>query len=341
MTPDGYAMHRNNGDRFFEAYPKVFNSGSEEDGVESTSSAGEKWYIRSDVDASFRTLRSAETLVSRIIERGGGQGSSSNMANFRVHMDDQLYSTIQPNVHVCPRMGELEAEYWEKSPSVKKLSDKWDKEVRPELEAGLQADVIQGRPLGLGKDYGLFSVGDCVFSHRCSTVGRTTPAETPFSDTLLEKAFSYLPVYFGLNARHAKQRVGPLMTQVLGDLETKKEKNFLLYSGHDTGPLAPLLGAFEAEVETEWVWPPFASYINFEFTSDGLARVIYAGQVLKTKYCNDFAGNICKAETLLGRLRDLSPDYEKDCTLVGRIAGEGTKTSARNVELEDEMRIYQ
>eukprot|EP00392_Amoebophrya_sp_AT5.2_P017442 g17797.t1 len=360
MTPDGYEMHRANGDRFFDAYPGVFQvqhlPGGEREKIAARSS---RWFLRSDIDASLRTVRSAETLAGRILhrmqkdlpdpdeERTGAEkqkiksGGDKNEAVAKVTLDDPFYSTMQPNSNVCPRMADLDREYWQ-APERKKLQQHWDQTVRRLLQAELGGvDVVQGRNLTLDEHYSIFSVGDCVFSHLCPTVG-AVPGTTkiPFTNSTLAKAFSYLPVYFGPNSDYPKQRVGPLIADVLDDLRESGKKNFFLYSGHDTGPLAPLLGALDVEdLEEEWRWPPFASYINFEFTSDGLARVVYAGRVLKTKLCKRKGTTgtttgtkgqekqqyeyVCDAAEFLRKLEQKLVPSEEECRQQPDGAGEG------------------
>ncbi|CAD7973009.1 unnamed protein product [Amoebophrya sp. A120] len=403
MTPDGYAMHRNNADRFFEAYPKVFKrsackqleedsgllptiwakmkeafeGGEEEDsrnfqnqadsddaddeqaerparnkvGRQQTRKAkkaqtlaqkcerekeaggAKAWYLRSDIDASLRTMRSAETLAARLLENMGIKHSK-----FEVETDDPFYSTIQPNSRFCPKMAELDAAYWEQ-PEQKEAQQKWDADVRDELVKELNSTTVQGRPLGLDHNYSLFSLGDCVFSHLCPTVGIAKGGEVPLTEQTLGKAFSYLPIYFGPNERFPKQRVGPLIKQVLDDIQNQKSKNFFLYSGHDTGPLAPMLGALQAKLTFDWVWPPFASYINFEFTHDGFARVVYAGKVLETPFCRGEDGDgetgICRTRNFLAGLLSLVPTDE-DCRV-----GDDVEALADHEHDEEEQELVE
>lgn len=67
-------------------------------------------------------------------------------------------------------------------------------------------------------------------------------------------------------------------------------KKFLLYSGHDTGPMMPTLAAFGLLKDK---WAPYASLISMELyessttPADWAVRFVYNGTVMNVPGCSD------------------------------------------------------
>jgi hypothetical protein len=88
--------------------------------------------------------------------------------------------------------------------------------------------------------------------------------------------------------RGAKKASGPLLLEVYQRMlaaqnsEVSSAKKLYVLSGHDVGPMIPLLSAF-GFIEH---WPPYASYISLEMykkvdCDEYFIRPIYNGEVFK------------------------------------------------------------
>jgi hypothetical protein len=89
------------------------------------------------------------------------------------------------------------------------------------------------------------------------------------------------------NSRLAKVSTSLLLTDVVSRLQAaasgQQVPKFLLYSGHDLGPMMPLLAALEA---WDGVWTGFASMITMELlqatdSKELRVRATYNGDVLQ------------------------------------------------------------
>ena len=130
-------------------------------------------------------------------------------------------------------------------------------------------------------------------------------------------SFQYENMYHDVEI--ARTGAGPLISDLLDALDKDYGKKLVVFSGHDDGPMAPVLGALKAEVPLEKAWPSFASYLLFE-VGDEFVRVLFEGQPLKMKLglaaggegiiCDEETG-VCKKELLLGYLRSMIPSAEE------------------------------
>lgn len=90
-------------------------------------------------------------------------------------------------------------------------------------------------------------------------------------------------------------------------------KRFVLYSGHDLGPMMPLLASFKV---WDAIWTPYASLIAWELLRgrrDGeyALRFIYNGRVLRIPGCNS---SVCALNDFLSVAKNLIPT-EEDCAV--------------------------
>ena len=87
---------------------------------------------------------------------------------------------------------------------------------------------------------------------------------------------------------------GPLMGDVLAAMSAAAAgdgKKFVLISGHDTGPINPVLGALDVMPSDPYEPPPFAAMIVMELlersagAGGGLfVRVMYQGEVMRVPW---------------------------------------------------------
>ena len=83
------------------------------------------------------------------------------------------------------------------------------------------------------------------------------------------------------------------------------------FSGHDTGPMMPLLAAFNV---WDGIWTPYASLISWELysknntrklsTQDYVIRFVYNGQVMQVPGCSD---ELCNLDEFLSVAESLVP----------------------------------
>lgn len=111
---------------------------------------------------------------------------------------------------------------------------------------------------------------------------------------------------------------------------------FVLFSGHDVGPMYPILVGLEAYDDN---WPAYASMFNIEFWSNesnpssingAYVRMIFKGVATSPSFCSfPIGNNLCPLSDFLAHLASLIPT-EADCGLVD----EGVEGGIEGVDLE-------
>merc|ERR1711934_1072751 len=120
----------------------------------------------------------------------------------------------------------------------------------------------------LGQKYTDMSLlWDCLHTHICHNF----PIPPQITQDMFKQVsdLTLFETQFGQdynNSRVARYGMGPLVAEMQGNMDaiingTAKPTKFWLYSGHDTGPIMPLLSAFHIHYDH---WCPYASMIVVE-----------------------------------------------------------------------------
>jgi len=208
----------------------------------------------------------------------GGSSAEKVVVNWEVR--EKMRDNMFPNFHVCPRLNRAVRDA--------KLSNEFtthDQKERQPLRERLAS------LLGLkGKERKSFKLGhtmDCIVTHLC----HAQPLPAPIAPLLPEIQQSLLNHYNIVASKIKRYASGPLLEELLSSLQglqqdPKPKLKFSLYSGHDTGPILPLLHAFGVP-PTEW--PAYASTISLELYQGEVGvyavRVLYNGTPQKLPAC--------------------------------------------------------
>jgi hypothetical protein len=290
-------------------------------------------FLRSD-DVE-RTILSGQALAKGLLNLGAASSAKVPLAwNTMDPEQDNMY----PNTNVCPAyLNALNT--FESSDAMK--------EFETSLLAPFIADV---RPVlwkdnrTLGKDDVLL-MWDCFWTHECPGEASLRSAIPPALLTQpksgkgsLADRLSYLvgksQGMLTTDKDVARFGIGPLIGEFLkamrpaADGETTAKK-FVLYSGHDTGPMMPLLGAFGVFASDPFVFTPYASLISFELvenTSSKLlfVRMVYNGNVMRIpwKGCGPVGGKdnwMCPWDGFISGAAALVPTTE-ECAKKGQVS---------------------
>jgi len=335
-------MHRRNGKRLHDAYSDILD-------IQKNSS---DWYLRAD--NSDRTIKSGERLVAGIWNAQKRERKSDSSAafpdlktEFEFFIDGDDSTPLDPWGR-CPRVGQI----WYQFRDPSQLNDPQNayfKELNDMFNLRRYGELINEKILlGTGKVGGhvwknLPSLGhmvDCLAAHICPTVTGDNkeipsaftelidPVQTGFPTvsnpdpkgkaTLLDEIlwFSKLEydIFFAV-PEMGRLSGGILARDVIDALENKeKDKKFLLYSGHDSSPMAPLEGLLYAEGLNEIERRPgFASMITMEIGEDKV-RFVLDGKVMPSRMCGPLKSEtpgICDRAELMENLRASIPTKEE------------------------------
>lgn len=258
LTPVGYKQLYLKGKMLRRAYRTLLPSTYE--GHQSVFS------LRSDDEP--RTVLSGQALFAGMYPE---QAKTSSPGDWFVM--DHVRENIFPNFHVCPRLNRAVKEA-RKHPEFKRH---WKKVHLP---------LKQKLARLLGKEVHIGHMRDCLLTHICHKQA-VPKALLP----LLPAIQAEIMTHYDLIAKKTRKFAGgPLVGEVTKQLRqavkgTSKQK-FLLFSGHDTGPILPLLHAFRV---TDGTWPPYASSIAIELYEDShgkhVVRMVYNGKALTIPGC--------------------------------------------------------
>lgn len=152
---------------------------------------------------------------------------------------------------------------------------------------------------------------DCYFTHVCHGYPVPSVLNGPLG-TELEDAITQYQVLMNTynNSRYARYGTSSLVSDVLHNFDAVVSGDagstlkFHLFSGHDTGPIFPLLFAFGVY---DNAWPPYASRISMELweTSAGWAvRMEYNGKVVYP--CGTTNGGLCDWDTFRAKASSIA-----------------------------------
>jgi len=137
---------------------------------------------------------------------------------------------------------------------------------------------------------GLARAQDCYFTHICPGF--------PVADPVFQEAAEEAAQWYFKGQEFgdiAPMTIGPLLRELLTTMQNVKNRltheRLYLVAGHDTGPILPMLIAFDM---FDGKWSPYASMINMELyevegaeeeDSQWVVRFVYNTKVLKPKAC--------------------------------------------------------
>lgn len=179
---------------------------------------------------------------------------------------------------------------------------------------------------------------DCVMTHACDGYSVPSALNASLVKQIIAAAtweYNYALQYD--SRRGLKANVGFLLADSVATLETalatgkndvdSSSIQFALYSGHDTGPIGPLMSAFGV-LQDEW--PAYASLIVLEAwapsdvaeksraelaTSNSFVRVLFQGGVLPVPGCNNATNDgLCPLAEFLAFAADFMPT-EAECAV--------------------------
>jgi hypothetical protein len=260
LTPIGYKQHYLKGKMLRRAYSKFLPSSYK--GHESSFS------LRSDDEP--RTVLSGQALLAGMYPQHGHHQSSPAEWMVMDHVRENMF----PNFHVCPRLNRA-VKQAKAHPEFKKH---W-KKVHLPLKRKLSRL--------LGKDVHIGHIRDCLLTHICHK--QAVPKQLL---PLVPEINAEYNKHYDLVAKHTKKWAGgPLVGEVTSKLREAVKgaatEKFLLFSGHDTGPILPMLHAFGV---ADGHWPPYASSITIELYESSskkqhVVRFVYNGKALTIPGC--------------------------------------------------------
>lgn len=284
LTPTGYAQELQNGAAVRSVYieagnllPSVLNN-----------AVGSLLYLRSD--DSQRTIMSGQALVTGMYPAAFANVSNAANRVLTWFVRDSMYENVYPNTESCPAVAAAYQAALFDSDEAKALYAKG---------APLFSTISQivGRKF-TSDDQSPLDAFDCTFTHLCH--GFSLP--TGFNNTLVDGVFDFASeLYVLLNTYNSSAFAKAGMASLVSDSVNAMKKMmaggaaqpFLLFSGHDTGPIIPLLAAFGV---WDGLWPTYASMITLELhqmtasPSQYAVRFTYAGNTLMLPGCSDSQG---------------------------------------------------
>jgi hypothetical protein len=216
-------------------------------------------------------------------------------------MMDGDVDTLFPNPTWCPMIDALTLEAFKSAPFLSHVAN-----VTLPLQARL-APVL-GKATA---DVNILLTHDCSEFRYCD--GYDLPAGLTADlmnavETEISWQYNYLMEY----KTYARLGAGPLLGEVAAALQARLNGDegaykFLLYSGHDTGPIMPVLAALGVY---DGIWAPYASLISFEVwqhdsTGDVSVRVVYNGDEMRLPACGGAV--MCPVDKFVTLLQSLVP----------------------------------
>lgn len=295
LTHIGYEQQRRNGYVLRDAYGGSSRTTStvgknvllDDSLFTSSEDIDEIVHLRSDDES--RTLQSGQALVSSLFSLDGLPPSVDGMVQLSWSTRDSEKDTISPNANVCPMLSRAYEKLHESPPWVR-------------LQNATAAPLLRKLAPILGVEESkidLETLFDCFWTHYCPDAGEIPEGliEGKEGSRLIDDVVAYVSKIVGLtftNPEVAKYGAGPLLGEVIDSMVmaaglSPRAKRFALYSGHDTGPMMPLLGALGVFREP-YQFTPYASLLSIELLerlgANGTlyVRVVYNGQIMKVGF---------------------------------------------------------
>jgi lysophosphatidic acid phosphatase type 6 len=243
--------------------------------------------------------------VTSLLGKKAQQSSISTSASTQVDwlMVDRIKENIFPNFHVCPRLNRAVQDA--------KRSKRYKQHVKK-----VQKPLLKKLSKLLGKsekDINVNHLEDCIQTHVCH--GHTVPDKLASPRLQKEIRDSITQHYHIVAQAITKYAGGPFLKELVEELthvtKTNTPVKLALYSGHDTGPILPMLHALKV---FDGQWPPYASTIIFEVyqskkTGKHSIRMVYNGKTLTIPGCGN---TMCPWDKFLEAAQKSIPS-DKDC----------------------------
>lgn len=251
LTPLGYHQQFLNGKHLRRGYSELL--------PECIQGHEEQVMLRSD--DSPRTIASGQALVDGLFANCKPSSTRAQQPIEWLVME-HMHENIFPNYHVCPRLNRAVKDA-QSGPAFTSFLAKEHQSLvdKVAFKLGKEPKAMGKEPKAIMK--ALSHLGDCLLTHHCH--GQSVPEEIA-DHSLLEEIQDDLKRHYDLVAQETKKFAGgPLLRDVLATLQPvvtgESALKFALFSGHDTGPILPLLHALGV---ADGKWPPYASTILLE-----------------------------------------------------------------------------
>ena len=286
-------------------------------------------FLRSDNEE--RTIMSGQALAAALLVPDGAPGPGGGVAAAPLpwHTMDEAVDNIEPNPKLCPA--------YTKAAAAAQASPAFRAFVAGEV-AALAADLapVLNQSAGSLTPSRISQLFDCFWTHWCPGDAALRAAIPPAllagapNATLVDRLNAVVGRFEGLldsDAAVARFGAGPLLADLLALLRpaaaaSASAKKFALFSGHDTGPMMPVLGAFGVFDAFPYVFTPYASLIAVELLEHSasgklMVRVIYNGRVMRVPWaeaCGPYGGSwpgagdwLCAYEGFAARVAAMVP----------------------------------
>lgn len=225
-----------------------------------------------------RTLQSGEAFVEGMYPHLQSKQDESELVEFAVH--DAVRDEMFPNFHVCPRLNRAVAEA--------RATAKYKKHLK-KVNMPLQKQIKKL----LGYKH-IRHINDCTTTHICHDQAVPDVLTSTMQKDIHKEVTSHYDIIAAATRKYAGgPLVGTLLDRLKSVISGSVPQKLDLYSGHDTGPILPLLHAFNV---SDGRWPPYASTIVFELyesakddkaaKKENMVRMVYNGKILRIPGCD-------------------------------------------------------
>lgn len=333
LTEIGYKQHIYNGQGLRQRYtdnylllPDVYSD------VDYTSGT-----ITLRADNSLRTQHSAMALFTGMYQ-DSIDGDGNDTIHVQLFTQDEETDIILPNDNICPNYKKT----IEKGLLTNETIDHYLNVTIPLL---YQLDEFLADPGYRFTD--VMNAFDCITVYACHD--KTLPKQV--TKDLYNEISEDVSWYenrantYPDRVNGSLNRVGPLlkitMERFEAMVESKGNNNdlFYLYSGHDTGPIIPMLGALGYDLE---IWTPYASLITLElYEKSGNFYVMasFNGQVLTLPSPCDSSSNehsLCSYDKFESFMKEMIPSVDEcpGLDLHGTVLDKVKKSSFEALEMD-------
>ena len=281
---------------------------------------------------------SGQALAAALLAPRGAPGD----APLPWHVMDEASDNIEPNPTLCPAYTAAAAAA-QQTPAFQAFMAGEVAALSAALAPVLNRSVAT--PARVSQTF------DCFWTHWCPGDAALRAAIPPgllagaANATLVDRLNHVAGKFEGLldtDPAVAKFGAGPLLGDMLSFLRPAAAadadaKKFVLFSGHDTGPMMPVLGALGIFDAFPYVFTPYASLIAIELLEDTttasnaggsgalFVRVIYNGKVAKVPWdvCGPHGGNelggewLCAYDGFAARVAAMVPTPEECAATAG------------------------
>eukprot|EP01138_Halocafeteria_seosinensis_P005138 gb/GECG01005253.1/.p1 GENE.gb/GECG01005253.1/~~gb/GECG01005253.1/.p1 ORF type:complete len:487 (+),score=31.96 gb/GECG01005253.1/:1-1461(+) len=301
LTTKGFEQHTQNGKYLAAAYGDLLGKITDHD----------QFHLRSD--DMQRTIMSGQALFDSMVAAAHRNlsFSATELESVGWYTSDTGFDDIVASTHLCPEYQNVV----NKAVNSPKFQEHVDKVTRPLAKTVAQLFNIKTSEVDLGQMF------DCLYVRTCD--GHSIPSvinDTIFNDIVNENTWErdYIYNYPGAGKTIVGLLVGDAVANIHELINGSRSRRFALFSGHDTGPMMPLLAAFDV---WDGAWTPYASLISWELysktgsprqsTGDYALRFVYNGKTMKVPGCSS---DICALDEFLTVAEDLIPT-PKECGL--------------------------